>query len=180
MSRLLLAALLLSTAGCATLINGPTDRVVVQSNVPGARVEASNGSVGTTPFELVLQRPDRVSLEVSAPGYEKGTALLTPSFDPITLASCLFWPGLIVDVLSGAAFMHPPYVFVRLQPGAPAPPSTESGPRSVWQPAPAKRRWRTPRPLDPGRAVPAPAPSPPLVRAPGGEADRGDEPQPLE
>ena len=51
-----LAGVTLSTAGCATIINGTSQRVQVVSEPPGAEVFVQGERVGTTPTEVVMSR----------------------------------------------------------------------------------------------------------------------------
>ena len=53
----LAAAVVLST-GCATTMNGPTQRVAVASDPPGARVFLGGESLGVTPTVVTLDRRD--------------------------------------------------------------------------------------------------------------------------
>lgn len=54
----LAAAVVLST-GCATIRNGPTQRVAVASDPPGAQVFIGGRPVGVTPMYVELDRRDR-------------------------------------------------------------------------------------------------------------------------
>ena len=50
------AAAILSTAGCATLFNGFSQRIEVTSEPPGAEVFVGGELAGTTPTEVVVSR----------------------------------------------------------------------------------------------------------------------------
>ena len=52
------AAAVLSTAGCATLFNGFSQRIEVTSEPPGAEVFVGGELAGTTPTEVVVSRRD--------------------------------------------------------------------------------------------------------------------------
>ena len=53
------AAAMLSTAGCATLFNGFSQRIEVTSEPPGAEVFVGGELAGTTPTEVVVSRRAR-------------------------------------------------------------------------------------------------------------------------
>ena len=53
-----LAAAVVLPAGCATLMNGPTQRVAVASDPPGARVFVGDEPAGVTPTFVELERDE--------------------------------------------------------------------------------------------------------------------------
>ena len=54
-----IAAVIVLSTGCATTMNGSTQRVAVASDPPGARVFLGGESVGVTPTFVTLDRRDR-------------------------------------------------------------------------------------------------------------------------
>ena len=53
---IVVASAMLPMAGCATMINGTSQRVEVLSEPPGAEVFVQGERVGTTPAAIVLSR----------------------------------------------------------------------------------------------------------------------------
>ncbi|MYN66184.1 MAG: PEGA domain-containing protein [Acidobacteria bacterium] len=78
-SCVLLAACLASS-GCATVINGSTQRVAVASEPPGAQLYVNDAPVGVTPaFVDVPRRDPDLELRLEKDGYEPATLPLERS-----------------------------------------------------------------------------------------------------
>ncbi len=144
----LAAALALST-GCATFMNGSTQRVAVASEPPGARVFVGDEPAGVTPTFVELERDEgdlvlrfekdchrRTVLEVprrtSTWVYGNLVPLGVP-FNEVTWAAWfganLFWGGIraLVDRGLGSAWAFPSLVRATLEPLSVAPGAPDSG-----------------------------------------------------
>ena len=109
------------TSGCATVIGGGSNQPVsVSSNPPGATfvVKASSGlqiAEAGLPQTIVLPRKNS-QIDLTIPGYRTQTTVLTKGLNGWVFVNLLFWPGAIVDFVTGAASkLEPTYVQVSLQ-----------------------------------------------------------------
>ncbi len=150
--------------GCATLFNGTSDSVHIESSPSAARyaITSAGGGVtstkdvtvasGTTPATVSLSKKNTYVLAVKLEGYEEGRVTIGQDFNGWFIVSALC--GLVpagVDVLSGGMWdLSPTQVHVELRrlepakapevaPPAPAPPPSDA-PTTVrfdGEPAPA-------------------------------------------
>jgi hypothetical protein len=125
------ALLLASTAGCATIISGETQRITLRSVPPGATVTVEpEGIRQTTPGEAVLQRKDgpyRVRFEKDC--YYSQLQVVGKTMNPLAWVDVIV-PGfaLAVDLYSGAFYrLTPSLLEAKLAPANACPP-TESAP----------------------------------------------------
>ena len=100
--------LLAGLTSCATLAHGTKQNVPITSSPSGAPVMIDGVRVGVTPYTAELERRTRHRLVVgedsaSQVGYE-----LTRRPSAWLLADLLFYPVILVDVLTGAAFAFTP------------------------------------------------------------------------
>lgn len=127
--------LALGAAGCATIVQGPHQRVRFETQPAGATVRTQTQTC-TTPCSLRLKRNQNVGAEVRKPGYEPETVYIRYTLDPWILGNIVFLPlaplGGIVDIVSGAGFqLYPPFVVVPLRRTDEGPPGDEE-----WKPIP--------------------------------------------
>ena len=94
--------LALSLTGCATLFGDHDKTVHVDSQPQGAQVFVNNVPVGVTPTTVVVNNPlSPPTITLKKSGYETQLAQVNTSFQPIGILNILFWPGFIVDALTG-------------------------------------------------------------------------------
>lgn len=108
-------------SGCATLFSGTEERVRFYSEPPGANIIIDGITVGTTPSTVVVERPGLGEKEVvvELEGYEPRTFKLDKEFNATSILNVFFWPGFVIDALSGALFGYGKNVYeVDLQQGA--------------------------------------------------------------
>lgn len=74
-----LAALTLSSTGCATHMRGRNEDLVIESEPTGARVHLSNGFTGRTPVNFRVIRKETLTVSVTKEGYEPVTVILKPN-----------------------------------------------------------------------------------------------------
>lgn len=128
--------------GCATIERGTRQRIHVVSEPSGASISTEHcglagGTVGSTPATIsVSRRSSHCAITVMKPGYRSATAPLVRQFDPfaevgvnygIPASPQMFGPllawgslvlgGIVVDSVTGAAFvMKPEEMRFRLYP----------------------------------------------------------------
>lgn len=104
----LAAALALS--GCATLFSGTRQNVHIASDPPGATILVDGLEQGVTPTTLRLKKPglDDTEVTLRMAGYADRTFSLQSEFDMISLLNVFFWPGFLVDAVSGAIQEYDP------------------------------------------------------------------------
>ena len=105
---------LCALSSCATIVSGPTQDIVINSNPPGANVEVTNKhgmkeAQGTTPLSVELERkgPRPYKVLLRKDGYEDSTALISKSswgnnwvFGNLIFGGLI---GILVDVVSGSS-----------------------------------------------------------------------------
>lgn len=144
----LVAALALST-GCATFMNGSTQRVAVASEPPGARVFVGDEPAGVTPTFVELERDEGDLVLRFEKDCHRHTVLEVPRrtstwvygnlvplgvpFNEVTwvawFGANLFWGGIraLVDRGSGSAWAFPSLVRATLERLPVVPGATDSG-----------------------------------------------------
>jgi len=114
--------------GCATIFSGSSQTLQVKAvdcktNEPleGCRVTVTDGSGG---MSTVTGNPGTVSVSRGAgnvlvncqkPGYKQLNTAVGDSFNPVTLVNVLFWPGFLVDGLTGAYKKYPSHYVVAME-----------------------------------------------------------------
>jgi len=121
---LLTASLFLS--GCATIMNGgSTQKINVQAVddathqlIPGAVCTVIDGQNNSYPVMgnpgVVTLTRGKGALTVSCKkeGYRQSKIAAGDSFNAWTLGNIIFWPGIVVDAVSGAALKYPSHLSV--------------------------------------------------------------------
>lgn len=94
--------LALSLTGCATLFGDHDKTVHVDSQPQGAQVFVNNMPVGVTPTTVAINNPlSPPTITLKKPGYETQLAQVNTNFQTIGILNIFFWPGFIVDALTG-------------------------------------------------------------------------------
>ncbi len=112
-NRPLLAALMvvaMACMHCATIINGTSQSVSVNSEPMQATVVINQSPVasrvfeGTTPATCRLSRGSAYDVVVTMPGYREETVHIDKVFSAVFFGNCLLGglPGMIVDLITGA------------------------------------------------------------------------------
>ena len=106
MRKLAIAAacgVLALASGCATVTRGTMQEVTVTSHPSGAKIYVDNVMVATTPANVNVTRDSNHVLRVELEGYAPYEIPLNRSFGIgwAVLDVLLFWPGIIVDVVTG-------------------------------------------------------------------------------
>jgi hypothetical protein len=139
-ARISAVALTLGAAGCATIVQGPHQRVAFETQPPGAIVRTHTQTC-TTPCSLRLKRNRNLEAEIRKPGYEPETVYIRYELHPWILGNIAFLPlaplGGVVDVVTGAGFqLYPPFVALPLRSTAEAAQPPQAAPELDAEPGP--------------------------------------------
>lgn len=93
---LILLSLVLSFAGCSTVISGKTQTVTFQSTPAGASVTINGATVGVTPISTMIEKKSGQTLTISKEGYKTFTTSMTTSLDP------WFWGNIVIGGVLGS------------------------------------------------------------------------------
>ena len=110
LSTLALATTLALTSGCATIVRGANDDLVITSSPPGAEVTLSTGQVGVTPATFSLSRIGGFDVRLKKEGYRDASARITPKLSGEGFAFGMGnlvaggIVGAVVDGATGAAY----------------------------------------------------------------------------
>ncbi len=125
MRRTIVVLLGTVVCGCATVLGGGSNQSVSITSSPGSAnfvVKAASGlqmAAGKTPQTVTLPRSNEYQIDITEPGYQPQTTTLTKGVNGWTFVNVLFWPGFIVDFVTGAAYkLQPALINVTLQRGA--------------------------------------------------------------
>lgn len=92
---------ILFCSSCATLFTSSTETVQISSDPPGATYQFGPYS-GKTPDSIAVPKkaiPDVATFEM--PGYERRTVPIESGISGVFWVNILFWPGIIVDMVTG-------------------------------------------------------------------------------
>lgn len=110
-----LAAISLFTSGCASVVRGSSEKLIIQSSPSGAEVKLSTGQAGVTPWEVEVKRKDTIFVTMTKSGYKEVNTALISSIDGAslgigTVANFVTLPILndVIDYKTGANFSHKP------------------------------------------------------------------------
>ena len=113
---------LLAASGCASILGGGSSQVVTIAATPSQAnytITSSSGiemSAGSVPASIRLPRKNEYQINISLDGYETRTLAMTRGTNGWIWVNLLFWPGFIVDFLTGAAYkLEPTLVNVTLE-----------------------------------------------------------------
>jgi len=107
---ILSVVLLSSTWGCATIINGTTQKVGISSSPSGATVTIDDMSFGKTPAFAELKRGEEHVVKVSLSGYRTEELVITKSVSGWVWGNIVFGGliGLAIDAVSGGLYTLSP------------------------------------------------------------------------
>jgi hypothetical protein len=104
---LLVPLALLLGSGCATIFTSSSDPITFKSVPEGAKVEINGASIGRTPVTVPIKRsltPPQVQVKLD--GYEAKNIMLQNSFNGVAILDVFFWPGFIIDAVTGAIMKY--------------------------------------------------------------------------
>lgn len=99
-------AFITTQTGCATIVSGRTQDVMIRSNPSGAKVTIDEVVSGTTPMVANLLRKKRHQVSITKNEYTEVTQATTRGFNWWYIGNILFGGiiGLIVDPITGSIF----------------------------------------------------------------------------
>lgn len=96
---ILLFVYLIIASGCATIFTDDSQNITFDSEPEGARIKIGPYT-GITPCALLIPKGKNFAIEASY-GAKKQVQPLTTKMAGSTLINILFWPGFIVDAMTG-------------------------------------------------------------------------------
>ncbi len=120
----------LYVSGCATIMQGKKQDIVVESSPSGATVKTSEGQRITTPGTLVLVRKRDVVVTVEKEGYESSSQVMKKEWSWWLVGNILLGGiiGIAVDFTTGAAYdLNPEHLNVQLVPRSGLTPTVVKG-----------------------------------------------------
>lgn len=101
-----LSIILVVQSGCATVVSGKTQDVMIRSTPTGATVFIDEMAYGTTPLVAKLIRKKRHTIQLKKEGYGEVTRVTTRGFNGWYLGNIILGGliGLIVDPITGAMY----------------------------------------------------------------------------
>ncbi len=128
LSLVLTLALSIALSGCATLFSGSTQTInvkIVESGSDNALEGVScivahpNGNTWTLPGNPGILTVDRgngaIQISCKKAGYRQLNMAVGDGFNAVTVVNILFWPGFIVDALSGSYKKYPSHYLITMQ-----------------------------------------------------------------
>ena len=125
--NIVMVLLSLSLTSCATILSDSNQNVnikVISTNnqlidSPTCQVLSGNGmrfDVVGNPGVVNVNKSNGISgIECTKKGYKQSSVSVGKSFDKVSLVNVLFWPGFIVDAMSGSMNKYPSHVVVKMQ-----------------------------------------------------------------
>ncbi|MGC0371739.1 MAG: hypothetical protein DGJ47_000439 [Rickettsiaceae bacterium] len=122
---IVLSALVLTS--CATILSGSNQNInvkVVDTNnqlidCATCQVLSGNGMrfdvVGNPGSVNVIKSKGISGIECTKKGYRQTAVAVGQNFDKVSLVNVFFWPGFIVDAVSGSMNKYPSHVVVKMQ-----------------------------------------------------------------
>ena len=95
--------------GCCTIFTGDPQTISINSTPQGADVRMGPYS-GVTPYQASVHRGKDYVIQATYAGRTE-TQNLEKQIQPLWFVNILFWPGLIVDLATGAMWEYDPTVY---------------------------------------------------------------------
>lgn len=91
----------ISFSGCGTLFTGTTTLFTISSEPEKAKVYVNGLYIGTTPTSTSLKKDKDYNILVKKEGYEDASAVVTRSFNAVSILNLLSPICWIVDIVTG-------------------------------------------------------------------------------
>lgn len=89
-------------SGCATMFGDNSKVVHVNTHPQNAELFVNNMPVGLTPSTITVANTwSPTLLTFRKKGYLNQTAQVNTAFQPIGILNIFFWPGFVIDAISG-------------------------------------------------------------------------------
>lgn len=102
------AIILMTLSGCVSMFGDSNDKITVRSNDPDANILVNGNEVGQGSVVYSLPRGKTAILTATKNGCADRSVPTEQSIDGLYWVNILVWPGLIVDVATGAAHKADP------------------------------------------------------------------------
>ncbi len=115
-------------SGCATIFSGSTQKINIKVSEPGSSepltgisctVLDPNGShivLLSNPSTINVSRGEgAIQISCKKEGYHQLNMAVGDSFNAVTIVNVLFWPGFIVDAVSGSYKKYPSHYLVTME-----------------------------------------------------------------
>ena len=97
-----IAGCIINLGGCATMFGDKNKTISVTSSPSEAQVTYNGTARGITPYNLVLASSSSPGgVTVSHKGCNPSTQQIQTSFQNIGILNIFFWPGFIIDAVTG-------------------------------------------------------------------------------
>ena len=87
---------------CATLFTGTSDKVNIQTQPAGAKIEVNGVPVGTTPSLITLKRSGNAIIVLKKDGYIDKSFAPQKSFNPVSIINLGNILGWVIDAATGS------------------------------------------------------------------------------
>lgn len=126
-TKTLLTAGIISTlliSGCASIVSGTQQNIFVQAVNQDTNKTIANANcvlTDTKGMQYTINTPGSayiskglgiINLDCKSKGFHQAQIGVGPSFDAWTIGNILFWPGVAVDLATGAAEKYPAHITV--------------------------------------------------------------------
>jgi hypothetical protein len=116
--------LVITSAGCATIVRGTSHGIGISSQPPGAKVTINNQEYGRTPVSAKLRRKDNHHVVIQLEGYEPYEIVLTRQTSAWLAGNLVFglgFPiGIAIDAIAGGMYsLNPDQIEAELRPDGP-------------------------------------------------------------
>jgi len=102
MQRFILMVFVLLLTGCSSIFGDNNKTVNVNSHPQNAQIFLDNRPVGATPTTITIPSTwSPTVLTLKKPGYAEQTATVSTAFQPVGALNIFFWPGFVIDAISG-------------------------------------------------------------------------------
>ncbi len=93
--------------GCATVMKGGSQDIIIDSSPQGAQVFVDGGIMGKTPLTLNLKKNTYDNIMVKKEGYKTQNVPLEKSFDGVAVLN-IFWDLSRTDLIAGSIYEYEP------------------------------------------------------------------------
>ena len=128
MKKLGFISTLLLISGCATIFTGTsqnlgirvvdadTNSVIEKSKCTLFDGEGMTHTISNGEGSVIVQKgKGSLKIECKSGGYKQKSISVSQNFNAVTVANVLFWPGIIVDAVTGAMQKYPPHAIVQME-----------------------------------------------------------------
>lgn len=98
--------------GCASMFADSSDKLLIRSNDPSAKLFVNGNQVGTGSAVYSLSRGKTAIITASKAGCSDRSVSTEQSVAGATWFNLLFWPGFIVDAATGAIHKTDPVDYI--------------------------------------------------------------------